>query len=143
MGKHLKIPKKKKGTGEFIFCTKCNTNVKEECKESGKRISTCKFANQQHFKAAYHVKGTKNTTISRLFNTRDYDEFKEKKLEFFKTLDRLDVSIENVQEVKEQLGIVKKIKTDDKKVKTIELQNKLTSEKRHAEPMRRFQPREE
>lgn len=101
--KHLIIPQKKKGVGEYIFCRKCNRNVSTKCFENGKKIYTCKYPERQNYKASYFVPDSGNERIVKLFETRDYNTFKKEKLLFFEKLQKMGLNAQNVHAIRQML----------------------------------------
>lgn len=108
--KHLIIPQKKKGVGEYIFCRKCNRNVSTKCFENGKKIYTCKYPERQTYKASYFVPDSDNERIVKLFETRDYNTFKKEKLLFFEKLQKMGLNAQNVQTIRQYLKAEKESK---------------------------------
>jgi|GEM_PF-1181846 len=125
MADYLKIPKRERGKGEYVYCSKCKTNVNNLCKNSGKRIHTCKFPQLHRYKAVYLVPDTGGLRLSTHFNTRDYKEFKKQAIAFFEEMDSYDITLNNYNQIKEMLRErkrqqkTKKVKAKEAKRKTI------------------------
>lgn len=86
MEKPLYIPPSKTYTGLTVFCTKCNTNVAETCRNTDKPIQRCPFADKHRFKIYIHKPGTKNKRITKIFTTRNLDQAIAEAIEFKKEL---------------------------------------------------------
>ena len=80
--KPLYIPKSKRRKGLTVFCYKCNTNVSDICKKSGKPLSQCKHGEHHVFKVYVFVNGTKNQRKTRKLETRDIDEAIKQAIDF-------------------------------------------------------------
>jgi integrase len=70
----LFIPESKRGHGLYVFCKKCNTNLIEYCKESGKSLKLCKHGELHYFKVYANVPGTKNQRKTKKLKTRNVEE---------------------------------------------------------------------
>lgn len=80
----LHIPKSKKWKGLTVYCYKCNTNVSEICKETGKPLKRCPFGSMHVFKTYVHVPGTKNKRKTKKLKSRELDEAIKEAMEFEK-----------------------------------------------------------
>lgn len=105
--KPLYIPKSKKWKGLTVFCYKCNTNVSDICKKTGKPLSQCKHGENHVFKVYVFVKGTKNQRKTKSLVTRDVNEAIQQAIEFEK-------------EIKEKFNDIK----PEKKKTVLEINNK-------------------
>jgi integrase len=74
MVKPLYIPASKKHTGLKVYCYRCKTLVDQNCKETGKPITECKYGKEHRFKAIIHQPGTKNSRKTKTLSTRNIDE---------------------------------------------------------------------
>lgn len=90
--KPLIVDKRDKVKGLFAYCQKCKAMIENrKCKNTGKRISTCKNTSQHVFKAVVCVPGTSGEKRkTRVFNTRDIHEASRLKNEFVKELEQLE-----------------------------------------------------
>jgi len=92
MEKPLCIPPSKNYTGLTVFCTKCNTNVSETCRTTGNPIQRCPFGDKQRFKIYVHKPGTRNTRVTKIFQTRNLDNAIAEAIQFKKELEEKDFS---------------------------------------------------
>lgn len=82
MGKSLHIPKAKQWKGLKVVCSRCNSDINDICKETGKSIQSCRFGDKHAFKVYVHVPGTKNTRKTKTLLTRDVNEAIKQAIEF-------------------------------------------------------------
>ncbi len=90
--KPLIIDKRDKVKGLFTYCQKCKSVIESrKCKNTGKRLGTCKSTDKHVFKAVICVPGTTGKKRkTRVFKTRDLFEAIRLKNEFVKELNQLD-----------------------------------------------------
>jgi len=74
--KPLFIPESKKvrGLGLVVYCYKCQTNMFDICKETGRTLKHCPNGDKHVFKVYIHVPGTKNERRTKKLDTRDLNE---------------------------------------------------------------------
>jgi integrase len=82
----LYIPKSKKWKGLTVYCYKCQTNVSEICKQTGKQLQKCSFGDKHAFKVYVHVPGTDNERRTKKLDTRDVNEAISQAMEFEKEI---------------------------------------------------------
>lgn len=82
--KPLFIPTSKKWKGLTVYCYKCQSNVSDICKETGKPLNKCQFGDKHIFKAYIHVPGTDNMRRTKKFDTRDTNEAIKETMAFYK-----------------------------------------------------------
>lgn len=82
--KPLIIDKREKVKGLTVFCLKCKQSIDARvCKETGKRLSSCKNAEYHAFRASVVVPGTNGSKRkTKVFRTREIEEAIKLKLEF-------------------------------------------------------------
>lgn len=78
----LNIPPNKRWKGLTVYCYKCNTNVYDICKETGKPIQQCPFGEKHAFKVYVHVPGTENERRTKKLNTRNVNEAIKQAIDF-------------------------------------------------------------
>ncbi len=90
--KPLVINKRDKVKGLFVYCQKCKSMIENrKCKNTGKRLSSCKNTDKHVFKAVVCVPGTTGKKRkTRVFNTRDLHEAIKLKNEFVEELEQKD-----------------------------------------------------
>lgn len=73
----LQIPARQRKPGEAIWCGKCNTNVTDKCKATGKRKSTCKHGEHHRFQSRVYDKKLRKMVRVKTYpkDLRDYNEF--------------------------------------------------------------------
>lgn len=73
----LNIPKRQRKPGESIWCGKCNCQVTDTCKQTGKSKSSCKFPEHHRFQSRTYDKIKKRTVPVKTWpkELRDYNEF--------------------------------------------------------------------
>ncbi|MEL6558372.1 MAG: hypothetical protein AAFQ94_09320 [Bacteroidota bacterium] len=76
--KPLNIPKKDRIKGTYIVCSKCNTNVSDKCKLTGKSLSSCKHGENHRFQSKIYdpARGRMIPLKSWPADKRDYNEIK-------------------------------------------------------------------
>ncbi len=82
MEKPLHIPPTVKLKGFTVYCRKCNTDIGDTCKETGKPIKQCSFGGRHVFKKYVHLPGTRNDRKTKTFETRDLKEAIKEALDF-------------------------------------------------------------
>src|SRR5574337_1318320 len=120
MSKPLHIPPHKKFKGLKVVCYQCGQLVNGECKETGKPIARCVFADKHHYKVIVHVPGKKNERRVKVLETRDYDEAVKQAIDF-------------QREVKEKAKGI--IHTQEKEIRGTE-----DIQKTHTEPSEEIRP---
>lgn len=118
--RYLKIPKRAKSKGEYVYCSKCKTNIDGTCKLSNKSISTCKFPHRHIFKTSYYVPGSGNKRIMEYFKTRDYKVFKDQARAWLNRMESLNITPQNLEVIKQLL------KNEKEEKKTEELPKNLS-----------------
>lgn len=113
MSERLKIPKRDKGKYEYIKCGKCKRVVYNVCLATGKKIKTCKFLHRHKFQLRYYVPNSGSKYITRVFKTRDYNEFKAQAREFIESLEGAE--FEEIQTDVNRQSNKKRVATDSKK----------------------------
>ena len=89
--KPLTISKRDKVNGLYVYCGKCERLIDNRTCSTGKRLSTCKFADRHMFKAIIAVPGTNGKKRkTRTFKTRDVKKAIELKIEFERELESFD-----------------------------------------------------
>jgi len=80
--KPLYIPPTKRLKGLVVYCNKCNTNMTDICKASGRSLKFCPNGDMHVFKVYVHVPGTKNERRTKSLETRNLDEAISQAIEF-------------------------------------------------------------
>lgn len=88
--KPIIVDKRDKVKGLSAYCQKCNLVIdNRKCKETGKRLSTCKNTDKHVFKAFICVPGTFGAKRkTKVFRTRDFHEAVRLKNEFVRALEK-------------------------------------------------------
>ena len=101
MSDYLKIPPRERKRFEYVFCLKCDKNVSTHCRNSGKKIHTCKYADQHRFRVQLYTPDGPVKRPSRIFDTRDYKEFTKQASEYIESM--LDPHSDPIVPEKEEL----------------------------------------
>jgi integrase len=67
-----KVPEKHKGQGIFVRCLKCKWQVKDECKLTGKHLSTCKYKDKHKYELLVHL--AEDRRRQKILHTENFDE---------------------------------------------------------------------
>ena len=86
MEKPLYIPEGKRGHKMTVYCYRCERNVSDICKESGKPLQRCLFGSKHAFKVYVPVPGTDNARKTKTLKTRDVNEAIKQAIEFEKEI---------------------------------------------------------
>lgn len=114
----LHIPVSKQWKGLTVYCYRCNTNVSDICKETGKKLNACPFGDRHAFKVYVHVPNKKNERKTKVLATRNVDEAIKQAIEFAKEV-KQGTSVDYVKkdEQKESVQIsTGKLKLKDNKI---------------------------
>lgn len=101
----LHIPSGKQWKGLTVYCYRCNTNVSDICKETGKKLNACPFGDRHAFKVYVHVPNKKNERKTKVLATRNVDEAIKQAIDFAK----------EVKQGSNAEQIIKSLQENDKK----------------------------
>ena len=95
---YLKPSQKIPGANLVIYCTACNTNIYDVCRQSGLPIQQCKNGHRHRFKLYYKCPTT-GKILSKTFESRDYEEVRGQVLKILEEVEQKKSHPESVNRI--------------------------------------------